>query len=120
MLVRQTALALALACLAIPVAVADSGDVWVGGELGFETHAVQSNKTRAQVKQEFLAFRDNPVTADGGRFVGGEVGYVPPQHTYAFQNGRLVHTDKIARNSVKPSLTMSAEEEKLYQQLYSK
>ena len=79
-----------------------------------------SRKPCGRNSQEFLAFRGNPVTADGGRFAGGEVGYVPPQHTYAFQNGRLVHTDQIARYSVKPSLTMSAEEEKLYQALYSK
>lgn len=119
MLVRQTVLAFALAGLAIPAAFANSGDTWVGGEIGFETHAVQSTRTRAQVTQELLAFRNNPVTADGGRFVGGEAGYVPPQHTYAFQDGRLVHTDKIARNSVKPSLAMSVAEEKLFQELYS-
>lgn len=32
--------------------------------------------SREQVVQELAAFRRNPVTADGYRFVGGEIGYV--------------------------------------------
>ena len=116
MSVRKTVLALALTGAAIPAAFAGSASSWVGGELGFETHAVQSQLTRADVRQDFLAFRANPVTADGGRLVGGEAGYVGPQHSYAFVAGRLVHTDTIAHNTPKPSLVMSAQERRQWRE----
>lgn len=32
--------------------------------------------SREQVLQELQAFKRNPVTADGYRFIGGEIGYV--------------------------------------------
>ena len=35
-----------------------------------------STLTREAVKKELQAFRRNPVTADGYRYVGGEIGYV--------------------------------------------
>ncbi len=119
MLFRKTVFALALAGAAVPVAFANSGSTWVGGELGFETHAVQSTNSRANVQKELQAFRKNPVTADGGTLVGGEAGYIRPQHSYAFQGGKLVHTDSIAHNTSKPSLAMTAAERRLYQELYS-
>ena len=118
MSVRKTAFALALAAASIPAAFANSGATWVGGEVGFETHAVQSNLSRAQVQQEFQAFRNNLVTADGG-MVGGEAGYVPPQHSYAFQGGKLVHTDKIAHNTRKPGLSMTQGERRVYKEQYA-
>ena len=118
MLFRKTVFALALAGAAIPAAFADSGSKWVGGELGFESHAVQSTKSRADVQREFQAFRNNPVSADGGRLVGGEAGYLPPQHSYAFQGGSWVHTDRIAHNTPKPSLSMTDAERRTYQELY--
>lgn len=110
MLFRKTAVALALAGAVIPAAFATSGATWVGGEMGFETHAPQSTKSRADVQREYQAFRKNPVTADGGTLVGGEAGYIPAQHSYAFRNGKLVHTDHISHNTPKPSLSMTAEE----------
>lgn len=119
MLFRKAIFALALAGAAIPAAFADTGSTWVGGELGFETHAVQSTKSRAEVQNEYLAFRGNPVSADGGRIVGGEAGYVLPQHSYAFQGGRLVHTDTIAHNTPKPTLSMSAAERRVFQDQYT-
>ena len=120
MSIRKTVLVLALAGgAAIPAAFAGSGNTWVGGELGFETHAVQSTRSRADVEREFLAFRSNPVTSDGGRTVSGEAGYLPPQHSYAFQDGKLVHTDKIAHNSAKPSLAMSAGDANRFREQYS-
>jgi hypothetical protein len=118
MLFRKTVFALALAGAAIPAAFANSGSNWVGGEVGVETHAVQSTKSRADVQKEFQAFRKNPVTANGGTLVGGEVGYIRPQHSYAFQGGKLVHTDSIAHNTAKPSLAMTDAERRLYQALY--
>ncbi|WP_096699580.1 DUF4148 domain-containing protein [Polaromonas sp. AER18D-145] len=118
MLFRKTVFALALAGAALPAAFANSGSTWVGGELGFETHAVQSTKSRADVQQELQAFRQNPVAADGGRLVGGEAGYIHPQHSYAFQGGKLVHTDTIAHNTPKPSLAMTDAERRLFQEQY--
>ncbi|WP_096662823.1 DUF4148 domain-containing protein [Polaromonas sp. AET17H-212] len=116
MLFRKTVFALALAGAAIPAAFANSGNTWVGGERGFETHTVQSTKSRADVKKELDAFRSNPTTAEGGSLVGGEAGYMPPQHSYAFQNGRLVHTDSIAHNTPKPSLAMTDAERRLFRE----
>ncbi len=40
------------------------------------TTDVASTLTREAVKQELRAFQRNPVTADGYRYVGGEIGYV--------------------------------------------
>lgn len=116
MSVFKTVLAVALAGAAIPAAFAGSGSTRVGGEQGFETHAVQSQLSRADVQKEFLASRGNPVTADGGRLVGGEAGYVGPQHSYAFVGGKLVHTDAIAHNTPKPSLVMSAAQRRQLQE----
>lgn len=118
MLFRKNAVVLALAGTLSPVAFADSGSTWVGGEAGFQEHTVQSTKSRAEVRNEFLASRANPVTPDGGLAVGGEAGYIPPQHSYAFRDGKLVHTDKIAHNTPKPSLAMTSAERRLYQELY--
>jgi len=77
--IRNTAVALALAASALPAALAQSGSVFVGGEAGWIDLPVRSNLTREQVREEFLQFRKNPVGPDGGRFVGGEAGYVLPQ-----------------------------------------
>lgn len=74
---RNLALAAALACLAAPAAFAQSTAVFVGGEIGWIDRPVQSSLTREQVVREFLRFRANPVDASGGRYVGGEAGYVP-------------------------------------------
>lgn len=118
MLFRKSAVAFAFAAVLVPTAFANSGSTWVGGEAGFQDHPVQSSRSRAEVRNEFLAWRANPVTADGGTVVGGEAGYLPPQHSYAFKDGKLVHTDKIAHNTPKPSLSMTDAERRLYQELY--
>ena len=115
---RKTVFVLALAGAAIPAAFANSGSTWVGGEAGFQNHPVQSTKSRADVRKELEAFNKNPVTADGGRIVGGEAGYSPPQHSYAFQGGKLVHTDSLAHNTPKPSLSMTAAERRAFDELY--
>lgn len=98
MSVRHTTIALALATLAVPAVFAQSASVFVGGEAGWVDRPVQSSLTRDKANNEFLQFRSNPVAADGGRFVGGEAGYVFPAHTYARVNGQWVCTDKIAHN----------------------
>ncbi|MEJ7930188.1 DUF4148 domain-containing protein [Ramlibacter sp. AN1015] len=105
MSIRKSAVVIAFAALASPIAFANSGATWVGGEVGFETHPLQSNRTRAQVQAELKEFRANPITVDGGRVVGGDAGYVPHQHEYVRRDGRRVHND--AFNATAPS-TMGA------------
>jgi hypothetical protein len=115
MSVRQTALLLALAISGLSAAHAQS--TFVGGEIGFVDRPVQSTLSREAVRQEFLAFRKNPVAPDGGQYVGGEIGYVFPQHTYARVNGEWVCTDKIAHNP-KPEAIRSPAEQRMFLQEY--
>lgn len=115
MLFRKTVFALALAGAALPAAFANSGSTWVGGERGVEFHANKSTKNRAEVQKELEAFRQNPVTADGGTLAGRDASYIPPQHSYAFQGGKLVHTDSLAHDTPKPtSLAMTDAERRQY------
>lgn len=115
---RRTALIFALATAGLSGAQAQSTSTFVGGEIGFVDSPVQSTLTREAVRQELRAFLNNPVAPDGGRFVGGELGYVYPQHAYAFQNGQWVHTDKIAHNP-EPSLKQTEAERRLFLEQYS-
>ena len=118
MFIRKTVVAVALAAAALPAAFANSGSTYINGEVGFQEHPVQGTASRAEVKKELEAFRKNPVTADGGRIINGEIGYVPPQHSYAFEGGKLVHTDKLAHNTPKPSQVMTPAERRTYRQNY--
>jgi hypothetical protein len=106
MSVRTSTIVLALATLAAPVF---AQSVFVGGERGWIDQPVQSSLTREQVTSEYLAFRKNPVAPDGGRFVGGEMGYVFPAHSYARVNGEWVCTDKIAHNPAPAAIKSPAE-----------
>lgn len=106
MSIRINAIVLALATVAAP---AFAQSVFVGGEQGWVDQPVQSRVTREQVTSEYLAFRKNPVAPDGGQYVGGEMGYVFPQHTYAYQNGEWVCTDKIAHNPAPASIKTPVE-----------
>lgn len=117
MSVRKATLILAFAAMSVPAAFAQSNSVFVGGEAGWIDLPVQSTLTRDQVRNEFLQFRSNPVAADGGRFVGGEAGYVFPAHTYARVNGEWVCTDKIAHNPP-PAAIKSEGERRAFQQQY--
>ena len=117
MSVRKTALILALAAMGLSAAHAGTGSTFVGGERGWVDGPVQSTLTREQVGQELQAFRSNPVAPDGGQFVGGEAGYIFPQHTYARVNGQWVCTDKIAHNP-KPSLNKTDAERRMFLELY--
>jgi hypothetical protein len=65
-------------------AYAGTTSIFVGGEAGFIDQPVASTLTGEQVRQEFQAFRRNPVLNDGTTvYVGGEQGYVdrPVSHT---------------------------------------
>lgn len=120
MLFRKTVFALALVGAAIPAAFASIDAIWLGSDKGFVAYPGNStsNKSRADVQQELEAFRKNPVTADGGKIVNTDNGYLSPQHSYAFQGGTLVHTDSIAHDTPKPSLVMTDAEKRLQRELY--
>ena len=122
MLFRKTVFPLALVGAAIPAAFASSDAIWLGSDRGFEFYPGTSNstKSRADVQQELAAFRKNPVTADGGKIVNTDNGYISPQHSYAFQGGTLVHTDSIAHDTPKPSLAMTDADKRLQRELYSR
>lgn len=113
---RKTVFVIALVSSSIPVAFATNGNTLVGGEAAFEHHSFQSNKSRADVRKELDAFRANPVTSFGATLRGGDVGYTYPQHSYAFQDGKLVHTDTISHNTAKPSLAMTDAERRLFKE----
>ena len=123
MSIRKTIVALALAGAALPGAFAASHTGWAGNERGVSiiqssANASASTKTRAEVVQELQAFRKNPVTADGGKIVNTERGFVPAQHSYAFQGGALVHTDTIAHDTAKPSLVLTDADKRRNHELY--
>lgn len=117
-LIQQVLVATTVAIFTLPAAIAASGTTPANNERGYTTHAMPaSGLTRAQVQAELAAFRKNPVSADGTRFVGGEIGWVDQGHSSAFRNGRLVHTDNIDHNAPKPSLSMTAAERAAYREL---
>jgi hypothetical protein len=126
MLFRKALFALALSGAAIPAAFANSDTGWAGNERGVgiqantSTNTNTSIKSRADVQKELEAFRRNSVTADGGTIVDTNIGYINPQHSYAFQGGKLAHTDNIANTTPKPSVVMTDGDRRLYRQLYSR
>lgn len=77
MSVRRTALALAISTLGLSTAYASTASTFVGGEAGFVDRPVASTVSREQVRQEFEAFRSDPLLNGGATvYVGGEQGYV--------------------------------------------
>ncbi|MBE0546770.1 MAG: DUF4148 domain-containing protein [Rubrivivax sp.] len=117
MSVRKSIFILALAAAGLTAAHAQGTSTWVGGEVGFVDGPAQSTLSREQVRQEVLAFRVNPVAADGARHVGGEAGYVPEQHAYTRVDGQWVCIDNIAHNA-KPDATKSEAEQRQFLRLY--
>ena len=113
---RKTVFALTLVGAAIPAAFATTGITQVGGEKGIESHTMPITKSRADVQKELAEFRKTPVGADGGIFMGGEAGYVAPQHSYAFRGGKLVHVDTMNHNKPKPNVTFTEQERTARQQ----
>ena len=110
MLIRKTALALALVGAAVPAAFANGGH-----ERPFASSAASSTKSRSDVQKELEAFRKKPVSAGGSILSDRDARFITPQHSYGFQNGTLVHTDSIAHDTSKPSnLAMTDAERLLY------
>lgn len=111
MSIRKSILSISLlGAFLAPAAFATSGTTAASGEQGFTSHALPSAKTREQVQKELAEWRKNPVTADGYREVGGEIGAVPEGHKYLFRDGKLVHADNIPHDSPKPSLLRTGSE----------
>ena len=123
MSIRKTIVAMALVGAALPAAFANSHTGWAGNERGvsvIQANISASTKTRAEVVQELQAFRNNPVTADGSKLVDNERGFVPAQHSYAFQGGALVHADTVAHNTAKPSTALTDDDKRRNRELYRK
>ena len=116
MSVRVNAFAIVIVIAAVPAAFAQGTGVFVGGEAGWVDRPVQSSLSSAQVRNEFLQFRANPVAADGGLHVGGEAGYLFPAHSYARVNGEWVCTDQIAHNASPEAVKGAAERRQFLQQ----
>lgn len=70
---RKTFIAIAAIAAALPAAYAGN---FIGGEAGYDTHPANSSRSRAQAQQEYQAFRDHPVYADGTVMIQGEAGFV--------------------------------------------
>lgn len=95
-LTTSSALVALLSLTAISAAHANALIHPANTEAGYTTHAVpDSGVTRAEVRDELQQFRNDPVGADGARFVGGDIGWVYEQHGYARSGGHWVHADRI-------------------------
>lgn len=98
MSIRKVILAMAVSSAFVPAAFASSGAIWVGGEAGYVTHALEGGLSREQVRAELDAF-----LSAGGVTGSGETGYRQPphQHTYTTAaNGQRVHDDKAVMGNV--------------------
>lgn len=106
MKVRNTLIALSIAAVAAPAAFANN---FVGGELGYDSHPVSSPLTRAQVRQDFQAFRTHPVLSDGTVMVQGELGYVSAnQGAFVDREPAGPHTHVMGSNAAQPTLVAPA------------
>lgn len=113
---RKTVFALILAGSALPAAFASTGVNPVAGDRGFEFHAGESStRTRADVRAELVASRQNRLLADGNTLGGrGDAGYMPPQHAYSLEGGKVIHADNISHSTQKPGIVLSRTERDLY------
>ncbi len=117
---KKTAVALLVSAFVAPAAFAENNDwTWVGGETGWAHTPTPSAKTQAEISSELEAFRNNPLASDGWRYAGPEIGYLPPQHGFKYENGQWVHADDIDHSAPKPSLAETPEERRRNQALYS-
>lgn len=111
--------AVAISALAAPAAFATSGITSADNERGYQTHAMPaSGLTRIQVLAELEAFKRNPVSADGSRFFGGELGSEVDGHKYAWRNGKLLHADNIDHNAPRASASLTPQSRAEFRKLY--
>jgi hypothetical protein len=115
---RKTLIAIAAIAASLPAAYAGN---FVGGEAGYDTHPVNSSRSRAQVQQEYQAFRDHPVYSDGTVMLQGEAGYVSAnQGVSADRQPSGPHTHVLG-NTGAPAATaapMGDAERRAYRQQY--
>ncbi|WP_260292794.1 DUF4148 domain-containing protein [Sedimenticola hydrogenitrophicus] len=119
MSIKKSVIALTLSAFIVPAAFADNGWSWVDDQIGWTPHATPSSKSRAEVNQELEEFRNNPVDSAGWSYAGNELGYVPPQHSYGFEKGKVVHTDEFDHGTPHPVTAMTDEERLQYEALYT-
>lgn len=107
-----------LGAIAAPTSFASSGYTPANTEIGYTTHPMPGTRTRAEVQEELKAFQKNPVSADGWRWIGGEVGWEIEPHKYELRNGKIIHVDNLDHNTPKSGRLMSTEEKRLQDELY--
>ena len=109
---RKTVFALILAGAAIPAAFATSGFTPVAGDRGFEVH---SGTPSANTRAELTDSRQNSLVADSNSLGGrGDAGYMPPQHAYSFEGGKVIHADNISHSPQQPGIVRSRTARDLY------
>ena len=118
--VRKTILALTVAAAAVPAAFANN---FVGGEIGYDSHPVNSTVTREQLQREYQAFRAHPVLADGTVVLQGEAGYVSPnQGAFADQIPARPHSHVMGNMAAPASKSspapMTEAERRAYREQY--
>ncbi len=76
MSIRKSVLSILVLGAVVAPAFAGSHATVVNGEIGFIWHAMPGGKSSDEVRKELQTFQANPVTGDGYRYIGGELGYV--------------------------------------------
>ena len=115
---RKTLIAIAAIAASLPAAYAGN---FVGGEAGYDTHPANSGLSRAQVQQEYQAFRDHPVYSDGTVMLQGEAGYVSAnQGVFADRQPSGPHTHVLGNTGAPAAAVapMSDAERRAYRQQY--
>lgn len=101
--------ALLSGAVALP-ALASTHSFGVQEAFDFRSSTASANqKSRAEVAAELQRWQANPVSADGWAWVGGEIGWVQPNHQLGIRNGKIVHLDTLSHSERAPQLP-SAEE----------
>ena len=116
---KKILLAAAIGALAVPAAFASNGITPANNERGYTTHAMPaSGLTRDQVRAEFEPFQHNPISADGARYAGGELGWEIQGHKSEWRNGKLVHADTIDHNAPRASTLVTPQSRAEFEKMY--
>lgn len=116
---KKTLLVATIGALAVASVFASSGTRPANNERGYTAHAMPaSGLTRDQVRTELEAFKRNPTSADGARYVGGELGWENRGHKSEWRDGKLVHADAIDHNAPRASESVTPQTRAEFQKLY--
>ena len=117
MTILKTVLAFSLAVAALPAALANhvTSTGFLDRDQQYQTST--SQKSRAEVKAELSQSKASKEPNNTASL------RVDPQsnrsaHGYNFQNGSLVHTDKISHDTPKPSVSMTNAEKQRLERVY--